>query len=136
MLEHCPLVQATPVLDHVRTQLFSLCKEQYGNYVVQHVVEHGRPEDRQKVLALVSTRPTSRATSTARTWSSVASSWRIRRNASSSFGGWSGRRRSCRCSCTTASPTTCCSAFSTSRPRPSGARYTRCFGSTRRRCSA
>jgi hypothetical protein len=28
-----------------------LSQDQYGNYVIQHVLEHGRPEDKSKIVA-------------------------------------------------------------------------------------
>lgn len=28
-------------------------QDQYGNYVIQHVLEHGRPEDKSKIVAEV-----------------------------------------------------------------------------------
>lgn len=31
--------------------LLSLKQDQYGNYVIQHVLEHGRPEDKSKIVA-------------------------------------------------------------------------------------
>uniref|UniRef100_A0A668UVD9 PUM-HD domain-containing protein n=1 Tax=Oreochromis aureus TaxID=47969 RepID=A0A668UVD9_OREAU len=31
----------------------ALFKDQYGNYVIQHVLEHGRPEDKSKIVAEV-----------------------------------------------------------------------------------
>lgn len=30
-----------------------LITDQYGNYVTQHVIEHGKPEDRAKVIKIV-----------------------------------------------------------------------------------
>lgn len=30
-----------------------LPQDQYGNYVIQHVLEHGRPEDKSKIVAEV-----------------------------------------------------------------------------------
>lgn len=33
------------------TLLLSLKQDQYGNYVIQHVLEHGRPEDKSKIVA-------------------------------------------------------------------------------------
>merc|ERR1712146_355533 len=41
------------ILEHILEQLFTLCREQYGNYVVQHVLEHGRDKDKKRVVALV-----------------------------------------------------------------------------------
>lgn len=31
--------------------LLFLKQDQYGNYVIQHVLEHGRPEDKSKIVA-------------------------------------------------------------------------------------
>lgn len=31
--------------------LLSPDQDQYGNYVIQHVLEHGRPEDKSKIVA-------------------------------------------------------------------------------------
>lgn len=33
--------------------LHFLFQDQYGNYVIQHVLEHGRPEDKSKIVAEV-----------------------------------------------------------------------------------
>ena len=33
--------------------LCHLLQDQYGNYVIQHVLEHGRPEDKSKIVAEV-----------------------------------------------------------------------------------
>jgi len=33
--------------------LHCLLQDQYGNYVIQHVLEHGRPEDKSKIVAEV-----------------------------------------------------------------------------------
>lgn len=33
--------------------LCCLLQDQYGNYVIQHVLEHGRPEDKSKIVAEV-----------------------------------------------------------------------------------
>ena len=30
-----------------------MCQDQYGNYVVQHVVEHGPPDDRSQIIGTV-----------------------------------------------------------------------------------
>lgn len=30
-----------------------LITDQYGNYVTQHVIQHGKPEDRAKIISLV-----------------------------------------------------------------------------------
>ncbi len=31
--------------------LLSFPQDQYGNYVIQHILEHGRPEDKSKIVA-------------------------------------------------------------------------------------
>ena len=33
--------------------LLNTPQDQYGNYVIQHVLEHGRPEDKSKIVAEV-----------------------------------------------------------------------------------
>lgn len=35
------------------SQLHCPLQDQYGNYVIQHVLEHGRPEDKSKIVAEV-----------------------------------------------------------------------------------
>lgn len=35
------------------SHLHCLLQDQYGNYVIQHVLEHGRPEDKSKIVAEV-----------------------------------------------------------------------------------
>ncbi|XP_072535902.1 pumilio homolog 2 isoform X3 [Salminus brasiliensis] len=77
ILEHCTQEQTLPILDELhqhseqlgqKYQAVSLemapktyysvssdalFKDQYGNYVIQHVLEHGRPEDKSKIVAEV-----------------------------------------------------------------------------------
>uniref|UniRef100_W5NKU6 Pumilio RNA-binding family member 2 n=1 Tax=Lepisosteus oculatus TaxID=7918 RepID=W5NKU6_LEPOC len=75
ILEHCTQEQTLPILEELHqhteqlvqkyqgvslemtTKTFytvssdALFKDQYGNYVIQHVLEHGRPEDKSKIVA-------------------------------------------------------------------------------------
>lgn len=37
----------------LRLHRHCLLQDQYGNYVIQHVLEHGRPEDKSKIVAEV-----------------------------------------------------------------------------------
>ena len=53
MLEHCEEPTRTAVLQELHASAPSLIVDQYGNYVTQHVIEHGRDEDRGKIVALV-----------------------------------------------------------------------------------
>ncbi|KAM9353986.1 pumilio homolog 2 isoform 9-T10 [Pholidichthys leucotaenia] len=77
ILEHCTQEQTLPILDelHQHSEQLgqkyqgvslemtpktyytvsrdALFKDQYGNYVIQHVLEHGRPEDKSKIVAEV-----------------------------------------------------------------------------------
>lgn len=43
--------QKRPVLDQLHKNIRSLVTDQYGNYVIQHVIEHGSHEDRDKIVA-------------------------------------------------------------------------------------
>uniref|UniRef100_A0A8C8F6P8 PUM-HD domain-containing protein n=1 Tax=Oncorhynchus tshawytscha TaxID=74940 RepID=A0A8C8F6P8_ONCTS len=77
ILEHCTQEQTLPILEelHQHSEQLgqkyqgvslemtpktyytvssdALFKDQYGNYVIQHVLEHGRPEDKSKIVAEV-----------------------------------------------------------------------------------
>ena len=53
MLEHCEEPTRTTVLQELHACAPSLIVDQYGNYVTQHVIEHGKPEDRAKIISLV-----------------------------------------------------------------------------------
>lgn len=52
LLEHCPEPARASILEELHACAPSLIVDQYGNYVAQHVIEHGRPEDRQKLINL------------------------------------------------------------------------------------
>uniref|UniRef100_A0AAQ5Y8R7 Pumilio homolog 1 n=1 Tax=Amphiprion ocellaris TaxID=80972 RepID=A0AAQ5Y8R7_AMPOC len=64
ILEHCLPEQTLPILEelhqhteqlvqviHKHTNKHSVLSDQYGNYVIQHVLEHGRAEDKSKIVA-------------------------------------------------------------------------------------
>ncbi|KAK5014420.1 mRNA binding protein puf3, partial [Cryomyces antarcticus] len=53
MLEHCEEPAQTAILQELHACGSALIPDQYGNYVTQHVIEHGKPEDRAKVIELV-----------------------------------------------------------------------------------
>ena len=43
ILEHCNSEQTGPILDELHANTEQLLQDQYGNYVIQHVLEHGKP---------------------------------------------------------------------------------------------
>ncbi|KAK1415544.1 hypothetical protein QVD17_31327 [Tagetes erecta] len=51
VLEHChdPKTQ-TLVMDEILKSINMLAQDQYGNYVVQHVLEHGKPHERKCII--------------------------------------------------------------------------------------
>ena len=49
ILEHCSAEQTAPVLEELHTHIEALIQDQYGNYVVQHVLDRGKPEDKSKI---------------------------------------------------------------------------------------
>eukprot|EP00798_Chlamydomonas_sp_ICE-L_P014163 gene14163-20130_t len=54
MLVHClPEVKASPVMKEVLKHITHLAQDQYGNYVIQHVVEHGEPSERQQIQSML-----------------------------------------------------------------------------------
>ncbi|KAJ2823424.1 mRNA binding protein puf3, partial [Coemansia sp. 'formosensis'] len=53
MFEHCDERQTRPLLDELHQFTASLVQDQYGNYVIQHVMERGKPIDRSLVCARV-----------------------------------------------------------------------------------
>ncbi|KAL9230148.1 hypothetical protein vseg_005536 [Gypsophila vaccaria] len=52
VLEHChdPTTQRM-VMDEVMKSVCMLAQDQYGNYVVQHVLEHGKPHERTAIIS-------------------------------------------------------------------------------------
>ena len=53
MLEHCVEHQRIRVLDEVKSSHRILLDDQYGNYVIQHVLQFGRNTDRDSILDIV-----------------------------------------------------------------------------------
>ncbi len=53
MLEHCQEPSKTSLLQELHACGPALITDQYGNYVTQHVIEHGRDDDRAKIIRLV-----------------------------------------------------------------------------------
>ncbi|KAH6801700.1 hypothetical protein C2S51_033146 [Perilla frutescens var. frutescens] len=51
-LEHCddPKTQQK-IMDEVMSSVCKLAQDQYGNYVIQHVVEHGKPHERAMIIS-------------------------------------------------------------------------------------
>ena len=49
ILEHCTPEQTGPVLEELHSHTEALIQDQYGNYVVQHVLDRGKPEDKSKI---------------------------------------------------------------------------------------
>ena len=37
------------ILDEIHSHTEQLLQDQYGNYVVQHVLDHGKPDDKTKI---------------------------------------------------------------------------------------
>jgi pumilio RNA-binding family len=50
MLEHCKEEQIRPILNEVFQRVLDLTKDMYGNYVISHVLEHGKPGDKEFVI--------------------------------------------------------------------------------------
>lgn len=53
ILEHCEAEKKELVLNEIKKSHKRLLDDQYGNYVIQHVLQYGRPEDRDSILAIV-----------------------------------------------------------------------------------
>jgi pumilio RNA-binding family len=53
ILEHCIESQKSTALDTIQRCLRTLLDDQYGNYVIQHVLQFGRKSDRDVVLQIV-----------------------------------------------------------------------------------
>lgn len=53
ILEHCIESQRAATLDSIQKHLRTLMDDQYGNYVIQHVLQFGRKSDRDIVLEII-----------------------------------------------------------------------------------
>ena len=53
MLEHCLGEQKLKTLFCIHDNISVLIDDQFGNYVIQHVLQYGRPSDRETILTLV-----------------------------------------------------------------------------------
>ncbi|CAD6264182.1 unnamed protein product [Miscanthus lutarioriparius] len=55
VLEHChdPVTQSA-IMNKIVQQTFHLTDDKFGNYVVQHVLEHGKPEERSSIIEKLS----------------------------------------------------------------------------------
>ena len=53
ILEHCPEAKRNRALDEIRKCHKTLLDDQYGNYVIQHVLQFGRSPDRDSLLDIV-----------------------------------------------------------------------------------
>lgn len=50
ILEHCIDDQKEVILEEIKDSFSVLIQDQYGNYVIQHVLKHGRPTDRGRLM--------------------------------------------------------------------------------------
>jgi len=50
ILEHCTEPQVRTLLAQILNSATRLAQDRYGNYVLQHVLEHGRPEAQRSIL--------------------------------------------------------------------------------------
>lgn len=53
LLDHCVEPGRSQILRELHACASTLISDQYGNYVAQHVIEYGTPEDQAKIIALV-----------------------------------------------------------------------------------
>jgi pumilio RNA-binding family len=55
ILEHCTdEVQCQFIVDEILESVCSLAQDQYGNYVTQHVLERGKPQERSQIISKLS----------------------------------------------------------------------------------
>ncbi|XP_028086078.1 LOW QUALITY PROTEIN: pumilio homolog 4-like [Camellia sinensis] len=52
VLEHCddPKTQQT-IMDEIMHSVCTLAQDQYGNYVIQHLLQHGKPHERSTIIS-------------------------------------------------------------------------------------
>jgi mRNA-binding protein PUF3 len=53
MLEYCSEQDQASVLEELFACASMLITDQYGNYVTQHVIAHGKPEHRAQIIKIV-----------------------------------------------------------------------------------
>jgi pumilio RNA-binding family len=53
LLEHCPLHHLETMLDQICEGASRFAKDPYGNYVVQHTLQHGREQDKKRILKII-----------------------------------------------------------------------------------
>lgn len=53
MLEYCNEEAQSSILSELHVCTYALVQDQYGNYVTQHVIQHGKPEDKAKIVSVV-----------------------------------------------------------------------------------
>lgn len=53
LLEHCPLHHLETMLDQICEGAARFAKDPYGNYVVQHTLQHGRKQDKKRILKII-----------------------------------------------------------------------------------
>jgi pumilio RNA-binding family len=52
VLEHCTTVQKdSGIMAEILRHTCRLAQDQYGNYVVQHVLEHGKWDEKMEIVA-------------------------------------------------------------------------------------
>lgn len=53
LLENCPAEQLATLLDGLSSAVDKLARDKHGNYVVQCVLEHGRLQDKRKIIEVI-----------------------------------------------------------------------------------
>jgi pumilio RNA-binding family len=53
ILEHCPEPKKSRALDQIKNHHKALLDDQFGNYVIQHVLQYGRSTDRDSLLDII-----------------------------------------------------------------------------------
>ena len=50
ILEHCAAEQVKPIMEELLQHTEHLVHDQYGNYVIQHVLEQGVADDKSRII--------------------------------------------------------------------------------------
>jgi hypothetical protein len=53
IIEHFSLERLTVLLDEIISHAQELCFDQYGNFVIQHLLEHGNDEHKEKIVTVI-----------------------------------------------------------------------------------